>query len=343
MYPPRKFYIGMYSLFLCGNLFSMDYGPCEKLNNPATSQKFAECLISHFDSNRHKPFCEPHNSPDHVNSLIQCLRRNPPQDIRKIESVKNYLDHHKVYVSLTSSPQRLHLIETVLKTIDLDLVSEILLTLPMKYKNTDAYADPLPTNIVNFPKVKILRPPTDLGPLSKIVPAIEYVQKIDPQSIVISIDDDIGYPVGIFSELVRFITQNQDKKIKVVGGIGQKASFWHLQPKNIKFLEICRTSGYCDVVEGFGAIAYVVGAIPTQKMIDFSKASSKCKLGDDIVINYALHISGVGRYRIREKYFKEIVPLYYGFMEDALHQQNDYKLSYQQCIEAIESLPNSLK
>jgi hypothetical protein len=315
--------------------FNTYANPCDKFNNPAHGQKYAECLIQQNDRALQAP-CSIYNSAETVNDLIGCLRKNPPEDIRKkyIE-VRDYLEHHKVYVSMSTSPERLPYIPTVLKTIDLHLVSEILVILPKQFKNKKNYPDPLPNEVVHFPKVTILRPEVDIGPITKIIPALEYVKAMDPKSIVISIDDDQAYPIGIFSDLVRFLIKN-DKK--VVGGIGQAQDFWHLRPQKISFHNKCRPGGYCDIVEGFSAIAYVAGAVPTKKMKIYSQASDKCRLGDDIVINYTLQEFKIPRYRIQTKFFKKIVNLYYGFGSDALHNQNNYNASYQECIESIENL-----
>ncbi len=226
-------------------------------------------------------------------------------------------------------------ISTVLRTVDLDLISGIFVVLPEKFKNKDPYPDPLPADLVNFPNTTILRPSFDIGPATKIVPAIEHVKSIDPLSIVISIDDDTVYPVGIFGALVSFLIKHN---AKVAGGWGQASDFWHLHSNKVAFRNSCQSNGLCDIVEGFASIAYVAEAFPVQMVKKFAESSIKCKLGDDMVINYSLGRHQIDRYKIDSKYISRIVQLYYGFGADALHQQNTYATSYQTCVEKMDTL-----
>lgn len=278
--------------------------------------------------------CSKYNNETSLKNkeLSKCILSLPGVELE--DSSKDFLNDHKVYVSLTSSPERLHYISEILSTIPVDLVDKIFIALPEKFKNKEEYPEPLPVEITQRPMVEILRPSFDYGPVMKMLPAIEYVQKIDPESIVISIDDDTIYPPSLFYELVNYLTTHRD--VQVAGTVGQAKSFWNLKPKNITFKNTCLFQGVCDVVEGFGAIAYTAGAVPVDDLKVFSQKSSSCKLGDDIFINYALELHNITRHKVSEKSSKNLVQLYYGFGADALHQQVEYKNSYQQCIESIE-------
>ncbi len=292
----------------------------------------ASCQLLKKKSEREEARCAQFHSEE---ELISCLREDAPESVLKDGRIAEYLKSHKVYVSLTTSPQRIQRIVTVLKTIDLDLVSEIFLTLPHKFKNKESYPDPLPSEIVNFPKLKILRPEKDIGPITKIIPAIEHVKMMDPQSIVISLDDDTVYPIGIFGALVKYMVLND---VKVVGAWGQPAWYWGLHSSKVHFANACKEEGSCDVVEGFATIAYRAGAIPTDLMRQLVEADIRCKLGDDIVINYALEFSGIPRYKINSYYRRNLIQLNYGHGADALHQQNNYSHSYQKCMDAMDAL-----
>jgi hypothetical protein len=279
--------------------------------------------------------CQKFNFEDKMDDLVKCLREDRPKNIFEDKIVQDYLKKHKVYVSLTSSPDRLRYIPTILKTLDLDLVSEIFLTLPKKFKDKEDYSDQLIDEIDRLEKVSLLRPDKDFGPITKLLPAIEFVRKRDPYSIVITIDDDTAYPIGIFSELVSFIVKNN---VNVAAGFGQPSSFWNLHSKKVNFKNTCLVEEPCDVVEGFSAIAYVAGSIPTEIMKKYSMADTKCKLGDDIVINYSLAINSINRYRINPIFSEKLVQLYYGFASDALHKQNNYNHSYQECVQKMDKI-----
>lgn len=273
------------------------------------------------------------NNEEQLDELVTCLNLLPKSDL-SAPAVVDYLSKHKVYVSLTSSPERLKYIPQILRTVDLDLVDTIFLTLPKKFKNKELYPDPLPKEILDFPKVEVLRPDYDYGPISKMLHTIEKVQKMDPKAIVISIDDDTAYPIGLFRDLVIHLILNED--IDVAGGFGQGSSFWNLKPNNISFKDSCDEGKHCDVVEGFATIAYRVGKIPVEKLKAFSQKSMVCRLGDDVVINYALELEGIKRHKAYSNNVSQLVQLFFGFEADALHQQNSYINSYQKCIESIE-------
>lgn len=288
--------------------------------------------VSNSNKNENASHCSKYNSEEGANTLVSCLRAYPIADISQNQKVAKYLKKHKVYVSLTTSPERIKHIPTVLKTVDLNLVSQIFVTLPKKFKNVQEYPNPLPKELVNFPKVTFLHPDNDLGPITKMLFAIEHVKKMDPKSIVISVDDDTAYPIGIFAELVRYLIVHD---AKVVGSRG--AGVGTMKSKKLNFQNKCDVQGYCEIVEGYGAIAYVVGAIPTDLMKTYAEADKNCRVGDDMVINYALQHRGIDRFKFNTPDTDGIVQLYYGFGEDALHKYNDAS-SYQKCIDKMDEI-----
>ena len=76
------------------------------------------CNIIKPKDNSDEESCKAYNSKENLNELIVCLREGAPENIREDEKVRAYLDKHKIYVSLTTSPERLALIEPVLKTVN---------------------------------------------------------------------------------------------------------------------------------------------------------------------------------------------------------------------------------
>ncbi|MEI6791537.1 MAG: hypothetical protein WCK42_10185, partial [Myxococcaceae bacterium] len=135
---------------------------------------------------------------------IQCLNNMPRRDLASHPQVQDYLKNHKVYVSFSTSPKNLSKLLPMLRTLDLELVEKIYLALPEKYRNTQEYG-PIPPEILNFTKLEIIaRDQKDLGPIMKMLPAIEKVAALDPYALVISIDDDTGFPKGMVNELIYY-------------------------------------------------------------------------------------------------------------------------------------------
>ncbi len=259
---------------------------------------------------------------------------------------RNDFDHntyqHKTYVSLSTSPLRVNKILPVLQSIDLDSIDEILLILPKKYRNREEYPS-LSSEITSFPKLKILRPEIDYGPISKLVPAAEYVT--DPESIIITIDDDTVYKRETFSELMQVAIMRD----AVAGASGTNLNFWNINKEDGTWpidekASTCRSSelSYCHILEGFAAVAYKQKHISVERMKELSKVSSACKTSDDLVISFCLALDKVGRVGVRSDRVGNH-QLEYGFGSDALHKGSGYiasetdcnALRYQKCYEDL--------
>ena len=97
--------------------------------------------------------------------------------------------------------------------------------------------------------------------------------------------------------------------------------------KNCKTEKITIDSplSYCDVIEGFGAIAYRAGLVDVdlmKQLSDKTHFSKDCFASDDLVISFSLALSGVDRLKVRNTYLStdNIVQFDYGFEGDALHK-----------------------
>lgn len=296
----------------------------------------------------------------------------PQDDLNKYPYVIEYLKKHPVYVSLTTSPKRLPMILPALRTINLEHVQGILLTLPKKFsRDNSEYV--IPQYIRDFPKLKILRIEKDLGPITKLLPAIVYANATehnkslinvwvdgeeddttfpvpDSKAIVITVDDDTAYSPGTIGELLKVAIA----KKMVAGGSGQDLSYWNIHTPSSKN-ECGKTQpSRCDIIEGFGAVAYPVKKVDVGMMLDFSKirgTNKTCFKSDDLVISYALAQKGVERWFVQNPYIS-LQQLPYGFEEDALHRGGEsgnknehvHESNYKKChstLEQLTALPNS--
>ena len=83
-----------------------------------------------------------------------------------------------------------------------------------------------------------------------------------------------------------------------------------------------------NVLEGYGGIAYRVGDVDHERMLEIVakqfalEGGNSCYLSDDIVINYVLASRGIRRGEINNRFFNyDLLTQYsYGFEADALHR-----------------------
>ena len=225
---------------------------------------------------------------------------DPVRDISNNRKVQNFLKKHKVYITMTTSPLRLPKITAVLATLDLKYVSKIFIVLPYKYgRKKKTYLQKNINKIKKFPKVHILRVRKDLGPITKMLPVIEKIH--DPKALIISIDDDVAYPMGMVNEMIYQKIVNSPNCI-IEGGAsffrrGDIHNFRKLWPQIKK-----KRKPHVDIVEGWEGIVYNKKLTDTKLMRKLSKLSLDCFLSDDIIISYVLAKHNICRKQINNQY-----------------------------------------
>jgi len=108
-----------------------------------------------------------------------------------------------VIVSLTTSPARISKMELVIQKIMEQTIapSKIVLNLPHIFKRDGSTYDEIPDFIKSNPTIEINRC-EDIGPATKIIPtALLYS---DPETIMISIDDDTIYKNDMIERLLNY-------------------------------------------------------------------------------------------------------------------------------------------
>ncbi len=151
----------------------------------------------------------------------------PVRDLKQYPEIMDYLEKHPVYISVTTSPNRIGYLHHVIETLDLTFVKNVLVNLPLVYERTkEKYDEQLVSAITHIPKVKVLRGENDLGPITKLIPGIKYALHQDPDSLVITIDDDIGYNKALINEIIYQIVVN---KGATVSGSGNNMDYWSIR------------------------------------------------------------------------------------------------------------------
>jgi len=248
---------------------------------------------------------------------------------------------HQIVVSLTTSPARLAHVPYVLGTMDFSYVDKLILVLPVGF---GPQLQPYETSLVQQieadlikkygNRVIILRPREDLGPISKILPTADYLysegHQISEQSVLISLDDDMSYPLHMIHHLAYLESLPMHER-SVISGSGQDTSHWNVSPFGWpKKQNQCDAANEalteCDVVEGFAGISYrLIHFKNREKLRKWSQISPFCRNADDWVLSYFLAKEGISKYRITD--FSEasiishsIQELPFGLRSDALHR-----------------------
>ncbi len=287
-----------------------------------------------------------------VEETLTCLREQPKEDVKeKYAEARKHIDNHKTYFSLTTSPKRIRDkgFLLVLETLQSEYIDSILLFLPEKYKDREPYV--IPDQVRNFPKLQIIQEGKDWGPIMKILPALERFQN-DPDAIIIAVDDDTGYSAGMAGQLIKSVAMHDT----VVGNFGHNLGHWGARqqfwPDPSERTSACENGeeNLCDILEGFGGVAYKAKFFDVNRLKELSQLSLACKTSDDYVIHHALAEKNVPRRRIQNTYIPGVHQFYFGFKSDALHQGAGYrghaftnKQRYRACQRDIQRKKDSAK
>ena len=223
-----------------------------------------------------------------------------------------------VIVSFTTSPKRIlhteHLVESLSnQTIRPD---KIVINIPYVFKRNGQTYD-VPDFMTKNPLVHINRC-EDIGPATKVLPTTKLYD--DPNTIIISVDDDIEYKRNMVEILLRHSDRNPDAAIT-------GASFMTLGGNK------------AELIEGYSSVLYKKRFIDD---LDVSKYPKVCYLGDDLIISNHLRQKGIEIVVVSgEKPFGDIY-LDYGSESDGLkagadNTSNGNISNYKECAEYLKN------
>lgn len=229
-----------------------------------------------------------------------------------------------IVVSLSTSPKRISKIEPVINNmLEQTLVPDkIVLNLPIIFKrNNSKFTLPLPLFITTNSKI-VVNFVDDIGPITKVLPTAKLYD--NPETIIISIDDDIKYPKNRIQELVETAMKYPNAVVTSSdSNIGLRESF------GVKYIEL---------VEGWRGVLYRQKHLlnfPIREITDFPR---QCYLGDDLILSNYLKKNNIPIISISSKV---PLPLQYGEEEDALHKSHDaptfYGHDYDRCIDYLKN------
>uniref|UniRef100_A0A6C0B8K3 Glycosyl transferase 64 domain-containing protein n=1 Tax=viral metagenome TaxID=1070528 RepID=A0A6C0B8K3_9ZZZZ len=219
-----------------------------------------------------------------------------------------------IVISLTTSPKRISKIKPTLDRImeQTILPSAIVLNLPHVFKRTGDKFDKLPDFITSNKLIQINKC-EDIGPATKILPTRRLFD--DPETIIISIDDDILYHKGMIETFLKYSKIFPDSVIS--------SSSWYIvtgPPKHVKEEDIPPNTYFSEFLEGYSGVLYKKKFLDTIDISDeyILQLPKYCFQSDDFFLSNYLNKNKIPIFIINKG---EIVerPMEHGEGSDALH------------------------
>lgn len=216
----------------------------------------------------------------------------------------------RLIISLTSVPTRFARLEPLLRALTFQTCHEIWLNIPPTYKRFPNWDGKIPGHLLNLdPKIVVNRDCEDLGPGTKFIGSAMH---LDPEDLIVYIDDDTEYDPRLVTNLMRWHRADP-------------ASAWGLSGFNFEtyFQGVFpRHHGQpVDVLEGYGSVIVKAGWV--QKIVPEYKELLDVTRNDDILLSNLFQKYGIIRRTIFTPDFHlgYVQQLQYGFGHDALHNE----------------------
>lgn len=226
----------------------------------------------------------------------------------------------KYIVSFTTSPTRIHKCQPMLLSIlnQSKKPDLIILNIPKIFSRTGETYN-VPSNVSKFVYVNVIE--TDLGPGTKIIPTIKYLNanNYDKNNTrIIYLDDDIKYMNRMIECYDKTINHNDNSTWTATG-----FDFINFQLNGKR-----NNNDSCVIAEGYGAVCVKLSIFDN----DFNEYVEKyildidCKLSDDVILSNYYHKKKVpirilnipNVYSIIDMWRNNCI-LDYGNQADALH------------------------
>eukprot|EP00898_Chlorokybus_atmophyticus_P000026 jgi/Chlat1/1023/Chrsp109S01452 len=220
-----------------------------------------------------------------LDALDHCGARKPIPIARDLRP--------RVVVSMTTTPDRVeYMCPTVMSILQQSLLPDaIYIFLPRVSSRTGrAYPDPPWLRALPSPaRVLLDSAQDDRGPATKLLPALEM--ETDPETIIITVDDDYYYHEHLVATLVAYSIWNS-KQVYAFSSLGIDSAGWvHWRPDKVE----------AEVLEAYVGVAYRRGMFDDQTIFRNPKdISPACFFTDDIIISTHLQANGYKRILLKD-------------------------------------------
>ena len=190
-----------------------------------------------------------------------------------------------VIISLTTSPTRIDHIEAVLNSVmqNTKLPDKIVLNLPTVFKRTGLSFDNIPSFITNNPLIYV-NVCNDIGPSTKIISTLPLFK--NPETVIISIDDDILYKPNFIETLLSISNMHPDAVITGFSFIQDDKV-----PENQPTLPTDKDNKlkYAQLVEGYSSVLYKKKFFQNFSVAELESYPKFCYFADDFILsNYLM-------------------------------------------------------
>lgn len=208
----------------------------------------------------------------------------------------------RIVVTCTTLPDRYNSLLKMLYSVqDQDcFVDKIYVTIPIKAKRLNKLYPDIPKKISNI--ATIIRIKTDYGPLTKLYGALYH--ETNPDTIIISLDDDCTYDKCLISYLVNLHEKNNNVAICGTGCLlknGVLFASYHTNSRtNNSFtgFNIPNNGRYIDLIHGYAGVLYKRSFFPNKeylykKLFKYPLLDSNVFCHDDIIISGYLNKNNI--------------------------------------------------
>jgi hypothetical protein len=214
-----------------------------------------------------------------------------------------------------------------------DIIHEVHLNLPKVFKrNNTTY----PEVKSPHPLIKIFTGMEDEGPATKLLPTLDRFR--DEDVLIISIDDDTYYNKIFFDLHCYFNNKYENKIISTFRDYNNEIIPQKINENNtINIQKLIIPHRQTFFIEGFSSVAYPSKLINPDNIRSLIKKSKKCMNSDDLIISKYLvdnnlPIINIGN-NLNLLFIKQQD---WGFEKDALHNIQNHKNKYIECLEILE-------
>ncbi|MFT5125260.1 MAG: hypothetical protein ACI9QL_003414 [Candidatus Omnitrophota bacterium] len=195
----------------------------------------------------------------------------------------------RIVGTLSTSPSRIVHLPQLLEALwsQTLLPDAVYLNLPERFRNAESYI--IPDALLAEPRLTILRPPEDFGPVMKILPTLEV--ETDPDTLLITLDDDVIYPPDMIAALHAAAEANPE------AAFGGKGFDFTEDLQHV--LQIRGDRVPCHVLQGYGACAYRRRHLDRARLEQTLAGQPEAfRSSDDVLLSNHLASNGVARFTV---------------------------------------------
>ncbi len=235
--------------------------------------------------------------------------------------IRLQIRNEHVVISFSTTPYRIDQMQSTLETIlnQNTKVDAIYLAVPYVFlRDNTKYV--IPAWLQDNPKIIVIRT-EDYGPATKLLGVLKHI-KLDPDTIIITMDDDIKYPKSTVLHLAYKAKKYPNEAIGIAGGDLDYDTNGNLLANKIGgLISQTQSDAKTTLLQGFASIAYRRKFF-NDEIFEISKAPRECINSDDFYLSFHLARNNIPRRILSNRYINKLKINYsndIGHGEDALH------------------------